>query len=56
MRKDYDVEAGYKEVWLDEESKILAFHEIERSTRVEMPEEQFWIWVMEVIKSGYRIM
>lgn len=50
------METEYKEVWLDEENKILAFHETESSTRVEMPEEQFWIWTMELIRSGYRIM
>lgn len=52
----YEVEPQYKEAWIDEKSKILAFHEIENSIRVEKPEEQFWIWAMYVIRSGYRIM
>lgn len=41
MRKVYDVETENKEVWIDENNKILAFHEIENSKRVEMPEEHF---------------
>lgn len=56
MRKVYDVETENKEVWIDENNKILAFHEIENSKRVEMPEEHFWTWIMEIIMSGYRIM
>ena len=31
------METEYKEAWIDEKNKILAFHEIERSTRVAAP-------------------
>lgn len=50
------MEPQYKEAWIDEKNKILAFHEIENSIRVEKSEEQFWAWAMDVIRSGYRIM
>ena len=50
------MQTEYKVAWIDEENKILAFHEIENSTRVEKPEEEFWIWAMNIVKSGYRIM
>lgn len=46
----------YKEAWIDEKNRILAFHEIENSIRIEKPEKQFWIWAMEAIRAGYRIM
>ena len=50
------MEPQYKEAWIDEKNKILAFHEIENSIRVEKSEEQFWAWAMDVTRSGYRIM
>lgn len=56
VRQGRGVETENKEVWIDENNKILSFHEIENSKRVEMPEEYFWTWTMEIIMSGYRIM
>lgn len=56
LRKDYHLEKENKEAWIDEENKILSFHEIENSVRIEKPEEQFWVWVMDIAKYGYRIM
>lgn len=50
------MEGKRKAAWVDEKNKILAFHEIENSIRIEKPKEQFWVWALEVIKSGYRIM
>lgn len=50
------METENKEVWIDENNRILSFHEIENSKRVEMPEEYFRTWTMAIIMSGYRIM
>lgn len=50
------MEKENKEAWIDEENKILSFHEIENSVRIEKPEEQFWVWVMDIARYGYRIM
>lgn len=50
------METVRKEAWIDEENSILAFHEIKNSIRIVKPEDLFWGWVMDVIRSGYRIM
>lgn len=55
-QKEIALEGKRKAAWVDEKNKILAFHEIKNSVRIEKPEIQFWSWAMEIIKSGYRIM
>ena len=50
------METEKKVAWIDEENKILAFHEIENSIRIEKSEEEFWIWALKVVSFGYRIM
>lgn len=49
------MEKGYKEAWVDEENRIISFHKIENGRRIRKPEVQFWVWAMNVIRSGYRI-
>lgn len=36
------LEIENKVAWIDEKEKILSFHEIENSIRVEMSEKYFW--------------
>lgn len=44
-----------KQAWIDVENKILAFHEITGGVPIEKSENQFWSWVMAIIRAGYRI-
>lgn len=45
-----------KNVWIDEENRILAFQPIENSKRISKTESLFWDYVIKLIMSGYRIM
>ena len=45
-----------KNVWIDEENRILAFQPIGNSKRISKEEGPFWDYVMRLIMSGYRIM
>lgn len=45
-----------KNVWINEERMVLAFHPFENSKIVTKAETLFWDFVFSLTKSGYRIM
>lgn len=45
-----------KNVWIDEENRILAFHPIRNSRKFAKTEDVFWNWVVGLTRVGYRVM
>ena len=45
-----------KTVWIDQDNRILAFRPIQNGKSVSKEKSLFWDYVMELIKSGYRVM
>ena len=52
MNKD---ESGRFEAWLDEENRIVSFHEIPNSRYYSAGENDFWQMIVSLILSGYRV-
>lgn len=45
-----------KKAWIDEENHILAFYPFEGSVMFTKLENEFWGWIIGLVKTGYRIM
>lgn len=45
-----------KTAWIDEENKIVSFHEIDNGKMIAKAESLFWDFISGLTKSGYRIM
>ena len=43
------------EAWLDEENRIVSFHEISSARSFSADEQTFWPVILELILSGYRV-
>ena len=52
MNKD---ESGRFEAWLDEEKRIVSFHEIPGSRYYSAEEHDFWQVIVSLILAGYRV-
>ena len=52
MNKD---ESGRFEAWLDEENRIVSFHEISDSRYYSTEEHDFWQMIVSLILAGYRV-
>ena len=52
MNKD---ESGRFEAWLDEENRIVSFHEIPDSRYCSAEEHDFWQMIVSLILAGYRV-
>ena len=46
--------AGF-EAWLDEENRIVSFHEIPNGRYYSAEEHDFWQMIVSLILSGYRV-
>ena len=46
---------GRFEAWLDEENRIVSFHEIPDSRYYSVEEPVFWQMIVGLILSGYRV-
>lgn len=45
-----------KKAWIDEDHKIVSFHDIENGKMVTKAESLFWDFISGLAHSGYRIM
>ena len=45
-----------KNVWIDEERMLLAFHPFENGKIITKSETLFWSFILSLMKSGYRVM
>ena len=43
------------EAWLDEENRIISFHEIPDSRYYSAEEHEFWEMIVSLVLSGYRV-
>ena len=43
------------EAWLDEENRIVSFHEIPAARYFSAGKQTFWSVILELILSGYRV-
>ena len=43
------------EAWLDEENRIVSFHEIPAARYFSAAEQEFWPVILELVLSGYRV-
>ena len=43
------------EAWLDEENRIVSFHEIPGSRYYSAEEHDFWQMIVSLILAGYRV-
>ncbi len=50
-----DRERTNREAWLDEENRIVSFHEIPNSRYYSAEEHDFWQVIVSLILSGYRV-
>ena len=50
-----DRERTNREAWLDEENRIVSFHEIQNSRYYSAEEHDFWQVIVSLILSGYRV-
>ena len=50
-----DRERTNREAWLDEENRIVSFHEIPNSRYYSAEEHDFWQVIVNLILSGYRV-
>lgn len=50
-----DRERTNREAWLDEENRIVSFHEIPNSRYYSTEEHDFWQVIVSLILSGYRV-
>ena len=50
-----DRERTNREAWLDEEKRIVSFHEIPGSRYYSAEEHDFWQMIVSLILAGYRV-
>ena len=50
-----DRERTNREAWLDEENRIVSFHEIPNSRYYSAEEHDFWQVIVDLILAGYRV-
>ena len=50
-----DRERTNREAWLDEENRIVSFHEIPNSRYYSAEEHDFWQMIVGLIMIGYRV-
>ncbi len=50
-----DRERANREAWLDEENRIVSFHEIPNSRYYCAEEHDFWQVIVGLIMTGYRV-
>lgn len=50
-----DRERTNREAWLDEENRIVSFHEIPNSRYYYAEEHDFWQVIVGLIMTGYRV-
>ena len=50
-----DRERTNREAWLDEENRIVSFHEIPNSRYYSAEEHDFWQVIVDLIMTGYRV-
>ena len=43
------------EAWIDEENRIVSFHEIPNSRYYSAEEREFWQMIVSLILAGYRV-
>ncbi len=43
------------EAWLDDERRVISFHDIPNARYFTAPEPVFWPAILELVLSGYRI-
>ena len=43
------------DAWLDEENRIVSFHEIPNSRYYSAEEHDFWQMIVDLILAGYRV-
>lgn len=44
-----------KQAWIIESSEVISFHEVGNSILYEAETDEFWIYIFELIKSGYKV-
>lgn len=45
-----------KRVWIDQDTKVLAFHKFNGSVMYTREQSEFWDWVIKLVRSGYKMM
>ena len=50
-----DRERANREAWMDEEKRIVSFHEIPGSRYYSAEEHDFWQVIVSLILAGYRV-
>lgn len=43
------------EAWLDDERRVISFHDIPNARYFTAPEQIFWPAILDLVLSGYRI-
>ena len=51
----FNEERIFFEAWLDEEKRIVSFHEIPGSRYYSAEEHDFWHMIVSLILAGYRV-
>lgn len=51
----FNEERIFFEAWLDEENRIVSFHEISDSRYYCAGEAEFWMAIISLILAGYRV-
>ena len=51
----FNEERIFFEAWLDEENRIVSFHEIPNSRYYSAGENDFWQMIVSLILAGYRV-
>ena len=51
----FNEERIFFEAWLDEENRIVSFHEIPNSRYYSAGENDFWQMIVSLILTGYRV-
>ena len=52
----FNEERIFFEAWLDEENRIVSFHEISDSRYYSAEEHDFWQMIVSLIMTGYRVL
>ena len=50
-----DRERTNREAWMDEENRIVSFHEVPNSRYYSAEEHDFWQMIVSLILAGYRV-
>ena len=51
----FNEERIFFEAWLDEENRIVSFHEISDSRYYSAEEHDFWQTIVSLVLAGYRV-